>query len=68
MFGTITLKGVQNRNKFVDETGREFYIINSWIDANTKVELFVLLRKFNETSWWVLRSVEISRTHLSKDV
>ena len=58
MFGTITLKGVQNRNKFVDEIGREWHLINSWSDADEK---FILIRKFNDTAWFVIRELNLNR-------
>lgn len=61
MFGTITLKGVQNKNKFVDEIGREFYFVNNWVDADYDVEKFILIRKFNNETWFVLRDLELNR-------
>lgn len=61
MFGTITLKGHQNKNIFVDEHGRTFRIINMWSDANAEVYKYVQLRKFNDDSWYLLRDLEISR-------
>lgn len=65
MFGIITLKGVQNKNKFVDELGREFTIINDWVDANYKAERYVQLRKFNDEAWFVLRVLEVSRCKIN---
>lgn len=61
MFGTITLKGVQNKNKFVDEIGREWYLINTWVDADHEVEKFILIRKFNDTAWFVIRELNLNR-------
>lgn len=61
MFGTITLKGVQNKNKFVDEIGREWYLINNWVDADHEVEKFILIRKFNDTAWFVIRELNLNR-------
>ena len=61
MVGTITLKGVQNRNKFVDEIGREWHLINNWVDADHEVEKFILIRKFNDTAWFVIRELNLSR-------
>ena len=61
MFGTITLKGVQNKNKFVDEIGREWHLINNWVDADHEVEKFILIRKFNDTSWFVIRELNLNR-------
>lgn len=61
MFGTITLKGVQNKNKFVDEIGREWHLINSWSDADYEVEKFILIRKFNDNAWFVIRELNLNR-------
>ena len=61
MFGTITLKGVQNKNKFVDEIGREWHLINTWVDADHEVEKFILVRKFNDTAWFVIRELNLNR-------
>ena len=61
MFGTITLKGVQNKNKFVDEIGREWHLINSWSDADYEVEKFILVRKFNDKAWFVIRELNLNR-------
>lgn len=61
MFGTITLKGVQNKNKFVDEIGREWHLINNWVDADHEVEKFILIRKFNDTAWFVIRELNLNR-------
>ena len=61
MFGTITLKGVQNKNKFVDEIGREWHLINIWVDADHEVEKFILIRKFNDTAWFVIRELNLNR-------
>ena len=59
MFGTITLKGVQVKNKFVDETGREFHINNYW--TGNKVYKFVTLTKSYDDTWKMLRQLELSR-------
>lgn len=61
MFGTITLKGVQNKNKFVDEIGREWHLINSWVDIDFESERYILIRKFNDSAWYVLRYLELNR-------
>ena len=61
MFGTITLKGVQNRNKFVDEIGREWHLINNWVDADYEAEKFILIRKFNDTAWFVICELNLNR-------
>lgn len=61
MFGTITLKGVQNKNKFVDEIGREWHLINNWVDADHEVEKFILVRKFNDNAWFVIRELNLNR-------
>ena len=61
MFGTITLKGVQNKTKFVDEIGREWHLINNWVDADHEVEKFILIRKFNDTAWFVIRELNLNR-------
>lgn len=64
MFGTLTLKGIQKRNRFVDEIGREYHLINSWTDPNAEVEKFVLLRKFNDEAWYVIRDLELNRRYV----
>jgi hypothetical protein len=61
MFGTITLKGVQNKNKFVDEIVREWHLINSWVDMDFESERYILIRKFNDSAWYVLRYLELNR-------
>jgi len=59
VFGTLTLKGVQNKNLFVSENGSEYKLVNSWVTPPNQVEKFVLLRKFNDNSWFVLRDVVV---------
>ena len=57
MFGTLTFKGTQLKNIFVAEDGSEYKLINSWVVPTTKMEKFVLLRKFDDESWYLLRDV-----------
>jgi hypothetical protein len=47
MFGTLTLtlKGVQEKNIFVDEHGRTFHLANSWVIPPKKIKQYVLLKK-----------------------
>jgi hypothetical protein len=59
MLGTRTLRGVQEKNLFVDESGREYRLVNSWLVPNLKIEKFVLLKKFDDTYWWVVRQLDI---------
>ena len=59
MIGTITLRGVQIKNIFVDETGREFKIANSWVPPIMQVEKYVLLRKRDDDSWHLIRDIRI---------
>lgn len=59
MFGTLTLKGVQERNIFVDENGRTFHLANSWIIPPLTIKKFVLLKKFDEDSWYCIRDLRI---------
>lgn len=59
MLGTLTLKGVQEKNIFVDENGRTFKLANSWVIPPDKIEKYVLLKKFNEECWYCVRSLRI---------
>lgn len=61
MFGTITLKGVQRRNLFVAEDGQEYRIINYWVHPKSEVEKYVLLRKFDDKYWRIMREIVICR-------
>lgn len=60
MFGTLTLKGVQERNIFVDENGRTFKLANSWVIPPDKVNKYVLLKKFDEDSWYCMRTLLVN--------
>lgn len=59
MFGTQTLKGVQEKNVFVDQNGNEYKIVNSWITPKRQVERYVLIKKFDDNYWWLIRSLDI---------
>lgn len=59
MLGTLTLQGVQIKNLFVDEHGREFPLVNVWEAPNTEVRKFIQIRKFNEESWYMMRELRI---------
>jgi hypothetical protein len=59
MLGTLTLKGVQEKNIFVDEHGRTFHLANSWVIPPDKMKQYVLLKKFDENSWYRIRSLRI---------
>lgn len=59
MLGTRTLRGVQEKNLFVDESGQEYRLVNSWLVPNLKIERFVLLKKFDDNYWWVIRQLDI---------
>lgn len=59
MFGIITLKGVQVKNRFVDEIGKEYHINNYWV--SNKVYKFVTLIKSYDDTWEILRQLELGR-------
>lgn len=59
MLGTLTLRGVQVKNIFVDETGREFKIANSWVPPIMQIEKYVLLKKREDGYWQLLRAISI---------
>lgn len=59
MFGTQTLKGVQEKNVFVDQNGNEYKIVNSWITPKLQVERYVLIKKFDDNYWWLMRALDI---------
>lgn len=59
MFGTQTLKGIQEKNVFVDQNGNEYKIVNSWIPPKTQVERYVLIKKFDDNYWWLMRTLDI---------
>lgn len=59
MLGTLTLRGVQIKNIFVDETGREFKIANSWVPPIIQIEKYVLLQKREDGYWQLLRAIPI---------
>lgn len=59
MLGTRTLRGVQEKNLFVDESGHEYRLINSWLVPTLKIEKFILLKKFDDNYWWVIRQLDI---------
>lgn len=59
MFGTLTLKGTQEKNIFVDQTGAEYKIINSWIIPKIQVERYILIKKYDDNYWWLIRSLDI---------
>lgn len=55
---TTTLRGVQERNIFVDEQGRAIKLSNSWIIPPQKRERFVLVEK-QDDCYWLIRAVDI---------
>ena len=55
---TTTLRGVQERNIFVDEQGRSIKLGNSWIISPQKRERFVLIEKRGDY-YWLLRALDI---------
>lgn len=55
---TTTLRGVQERNIFVDEQGRAIKLSNSWIIPPQKRERFVLVDK-RDDCYWLIRAVDI---------
>lgn len=59
MIGTITLRGIQIKNIFIDETGREFKIANSWVPPIMQVEKYVLLQKRDDNCWQLIRDIRI---------
>lgn len=59
MFGTLTLKGIQEKNLFVDQNGTEYKIVNSWIPPKKQIERYVLIKKFDDNYWWLMRTLDI---------
>lgn len=59
MFGTLTLKGVQEKNIFVDELGNSYRLINSWICPNIQMKRYVQIRKYNDDYWYLMRTLNI---------
>lgn len=59
MFGTLTLKGVQEKNIFVDEHGNSYRLINSWICPNIQMKRYVQIRKYNDDYWFLMRTLNI---------
>ena len=60
MFGIFTtLRGVQERNIFVDEHGRAIKLQNSWIIPPQKIERFVLVEKREDNVYWLRRALNI---------
>ena len=55
---TTTLRGVQERNIFVDEQGRAIKLQNSWIIPPQKRERFVLVEK-RDGCYWLIRAVDV---------
>lgn len=61
MFGTLlTLKGVQEKNIFVDELGRSYKLINSWVCPGITMEKYVQIRKWSDEYWFLVRNLLIS--------
>lgn len=60
MIGTLTLRGIQVKNIFVDETRREFKIANSWVPPIMEIEKYVLLQKRDDGYWQLLRAITIN--------
>lgn len=60
MFGTLTLHGVQVKNIFVADDGREFKIANSWVPPIMQLERYVLLQKDKDDYWYLIRAITIS--------
>jgi hypothetical protein len=60
MFGTLALHGFQETNVFVSDFGKTYKIINSWTPIGYKFERYVLLRKYNDEYWWLMRCIDIS--------
>ena len=60
MFGTLTLKGVQEKNIFVDELGNSYRLINSWICPNIQMKRYVQIRKYNDDYWFLMRTLNIN--------
>lgn len=59
MFGTLTLKGVQEKNIFVDEHGNSYRLINSWTYPNTQMKRYVQILKYNDDYWFLIRTLNI---------
>lgn len=54
----LTLKGIQEKNIFVDELGRSFNIVNLW---TPRQEQYICIEPFDETRWKVIRRLKILR-------
>lgn len=59
MFGTLTLRGIQEKNIFVDENKNIYKICNSWIIPPQKIVRWVQLQKNNEGFYKLMRSINI---------
>lgn len=59
MFGTLTLHGVQVKNIFVADNGQELHLANSWVPIGTKIEKYILIKKFNDELWYVIRDFTV---------
>jgi hypothetical protein len=64
MLGTRTLVGTQEKNIFVDESGRKFHIINDWVPPKMRIKKFILIRKYDDNSWYLMRDLIIDITYL----
>lgn len=59
MLGTLTLKGIQQRNIFVNEDGKIFRLTNSWVVPPKEIKKYVLLQKRDDEYWTLLRDIVI---------
>jgi hypothetical protein len=64
MFGTRTLVGIQEKNLFVDESGHEFRLINTWVPPKMQVKKFILIKKYNDNYWYLMRDLIIDIIYL----
>ena len=60
MFGTVTLKGIQQRNIFVNEDGKTFRLANSWVVPPKEIKKYVLLQERDDGYWTLLRDIVIN--------
>lgn len=60
MFGTLVLHGTQQRNLFVAENGMTFKLINSWVIPPTRMEKYILIKKFDDEHWFLLRDLTLN--------
>ena len=60
MFGTVlTLKGVQEKNIFTADNGRQYKLFGSWVCPPVKLHCYIQLIKKDDLSWIPIRCLRI---------